>query len=77
MRIITLSLVKFLRVMLLQICIIERIKMSQDIFLCITTLAFKNILKHSIFFLNKIHGLSLHIFTHVDSMAFPKLFLNS
>lgn len=50
MRIITLSLVKFLRVMLLQICIIERIKMSQDIFLCITTLAFKNILKHSIFF---------------------------
>lgn len=53
MRIITLSLVKFLRVMLLQICIIERIKMSQDIFLCITTLAFKNILKHSIFFKTK------------------------
>lgn len=48
MRIITLSLVKFLRAMLLHICIIERIKMSQDIFLSITTLAFKNILKHTI-----------------------------
>lgn len=34
--------------MLLHICIIERIKMSQDIFLSITTLAFKNILKHTI-----------------------------
>lgn len=48
MRIITLSLVKFLRAMLLQICIIGRIKMSQDIFLNLTTLAFKNILKHTI-----------------------------
>lgn len=48
MRIITWSLVKFLQAMLLQICIIERIKMSQDIFLSITTLAFKNILNHTI-----------------------------
>lgn len=34
--------------MLLQICQIERIKMSQDVFLRITTSAFKNILKHTI-----------------------------
>lgn len=49
MKIITFSLVKLLGAMLLQICIIEIIKMSQDIFLSITTLAFKNILNHSIF----------------------------
>lgn len=49
MRIITLSLVKFLGAMLLQMCEIERIKMSQDIFLSITTIAFRNILKHRIF----------------------------
>lgn len=53
MRIITLSLVKFLGAMLLKICITERIKMSQDIFLSITTIAFRNILKHSIFFLKQ------------------------
>lgn len=47
MRIITLSLLKFLGAMLLKICITERIKMSQDIFL--TAIAVKNILKRSIF----------------------------
>lgn len=52
MRIITLSLVKFLQAMLLQICITERIKMSQDIFLRIATIALKDSLKHR-FFLNK------------------------